>query len=172
MKPNRIYESERPLGARTSRKLTNGSPFPVAWLLRDVSEFNDEVVKMHNNTFHPQLANQQLLETINKLFALMNDASAGTCEVGATNQFPSRTLSAAHELLELRPYWDDTDAIRPPRLLRLYYGEPVLDPSGLLPLHLASKPKGPDVLHEQDAAIAEADDRATRWALDKHSRVA
>lgn len=160
----RIYESERPIGARTSRALTGGSRFPMEWLTREISEFNDEVVAMSANEFDPELSPQQLLDTITKLHELMIGASQGKCEVGPSNEYPARTLGGAGELIELRPYWDETAAMRPPRLLRLYYGEPVIVPHGLLPLHLASKPNGPDTDLEQDAAIAEADTRATDWA--------
>ena len=161
---NGYFEGERPIGARTSGLKECISPPPFEWLTREIPEYNQDMSDLGQNNFDPALAPQQHLDTLIRLLALMKAATAGTLTVGATEEYPVRTLSTAVELLELRPYWEKTGAIKPPRLTRLYYGEPKEEPSNLLPLHIATKPNGPDIKSEQQQAIAEADSRASAWA--------
>lgn len=135
------------------------------WLDDDVPEFASEFQQLKDGTLNPKLKKREQLDALGVLETLRGSAARGKLPVGPTEEFLSRTITTVGYLLELRPRFGKG---RPPkRLVRLYYAEPASVDSALLPLVLSTKPSGPDVGHEQQKSIVDAQTRSRTWTLMK-----
>lgn len=158
------FEPVRPTGHRSYSALKPGStPAANVWLDDDVEKFKAEFDAMHRGELDRTLSRPQHLDAIGVLRSLRRKAERGQLRVGDDNTFPARRLKRVDFLLELRPALGTGNPA--PRLFRLYYAEPNTVPDALLPLAVATKPRGKDVDEEQDDAIDEAEARSKTWTF-------
>jgi hypothetical protein len=158
------FDAVRPTGQRSYSALKPGSsPANNVWMDDEVEKFKAELDAMHRGKLDTTLTRPQHLDAIGALRVLRRTAARGQLKVGDDNTYPARRIKRVNYLLELRPALGR--GTPPPRLFRLYYAEPNMVPDGLLPLALATKPRGKDIDDEQDDAIDEAEGRSKTWAL-------
>lgn len=160
------FDAVRPTGHRSYSALRHGAtPAENVWLDDEVAKFKMELDSMERGELDRSLSRPQHLDAIGAFRSLRRKAARGQLEVGDNNSYPARRIKRVDYLLELRPALGT--GTPPPRLFRLYYAEPNSVPDALLPLAVATKPRGKDVDEEQDEAIDEAEARSKSWTFYK-----
>lgn len=158
-----LFRAVQPVGSRGSGGVTND--------VRLLQECRDEITDLRNGRLDPKLPPAQAAVYAERLLSLMKKAQAGTLKFGDDKRAEARVIASSSSLYEIRPAVEGM-LYRPPRKPRLYCAEPLAPPKLVLFAHLATKPAGPDVAHEQQSAIREAHSRLETWAGDEAKRVA
>lgn len=125
-------------------------------------DYRDERQRFRKNELDPRLSESEVTFLDGQLTTLIRKARRG--EISFCGRDPEATvMNSCDFLYELRPRFQ-TSLRRPRREVRLYCAEPEAVQSLILGLHLATKPgDGPDLQHEQQAAIQESRNRANDW---------
>jgi hypothetical protein len=156
------FRAAQPVGARCGfARITRDGRADNEWGW--VDEIRPEMASLWDNTLDPKMTFAEHVDAKTKLKSLIQRAANGTLVV-ADDGDEARPIRRT--IIELKPYIEGRRGAfgRPPRLMRLYFGEPDGLNRTLLGLHLATKGNGPAGVPEQSVAIDEAIARANRWA--------
>ena len=111
--------------------------------------------------FDPEMAHAVRVKLWQEVRALVRRAVAGVLSFAGSDPEAKELRGLIYEL---RPRAGELEP--PSRTVRIYMGEPALEPRVLWLLHTATKPgNGPDVDGEQNVAIEEALARAESWEM-------
>lgn len=127
----------------------------------DVREAHAEIDALHHNRLDPRLTDAEHAEYASQLRILMSRAMKGTVALGGADEG-----NVVRDLIiELKPRLEARRPVfgRRPRLVRLYFGEPAVQPRMLLALRLSTKEDSEYGLHEQDEDIDLAIERVEEW---------
>lgn len=152
------FSPARPIGVRATGNQENSLEFA-----RDASAEMAALSGRSRSPFDPEMAHAVRVKLWQEVRALVRKAVAGVLSFAGSDPEAKELRGLIYEL---RPRAGELEP--PSRTVRVYMGEPALDPRVLWLLHVATKPgDGPDLGGEQNTAIEEAIARAESWEMEK-----
>lgn len=158
-----LFQAVQPVGCRAC----GGTANDIAIL----AQCREEITTLRNGKLDPKLPPVQASIYSDRLMSLMKKVKTGSLTFGDPKGAEARVIESSRALYELRPLVEGM-LFRPARKPRLYCAEPLGQPKLVLFALLATKPAGPDVAHEQQTSIREAESRLEVWAGGEAKRTA